>query len=71
MTKLKYSIDENDIESQRALQQAEADAPKPNVVAAMQQTLARVLQSQTPPQTDPASAGQTATGANASWGKAQ
>jgi hypothetical protein len=69
--KLNYSIDENDIESQRALQQAEADAPKANVVAAMQSTLARVLQSQTPPQQDPAAAGQTAAGATASWGKAQ
>lgn len=69
--KLNYSIDENDIESQRALQQAEADAPKANVVAAMQSTLARVLQSQTPPQQDPANAGSTAAGANPSWGKAQ
>lgn len=69
--KLNYSIDENDVESQRALQQAESNAPKPNVVAAMQSTLARVLQSQTPPQQDSASAGQTAAGANPSWGKAQ
>ena len=69
--KLNYSIDENDVESQRALQQAEADAPKANVVLAMQNTLARVLQSQTPPAQDPAAAGQTAAGANPSWGKAQ
>ena len=69
--KLNYSIDENDVESQRALQQAEADTPKANVVAAMQSTLARVLQSQTPPQQDPSAAGQTAAGANPSWGKAQ
>lgn len=69
--RLNYSINENDVESQRALQQAEADAPKPNVVAAMQNTLARVLQSQTPPAQDPAAAGQTAAGATSGWGKAQ
>ena len=69
--KLNYSIDENDIESQRALQQAEADAPKANVVAAMQSTLARVLQSQTPPQpdgqSDPAA---TAKSVGNQWGAA-
>lgn len=69
--RLTYSIDENDVESQRALQQAESSAPKANVIAAMQTTLAKVLQSQTPPPADQASAGQTAAGANASWGKAQ
>lgn len=71
MYKLNYRIDPDDVESQRALQQAENESVDPAVVAAMQSTLARVLQSQTPPQQDPANAGATAAGANPSWGKAQ
>lgn len=71
MYKLNYRIDPDDVESQRALQQAENESVDPAVVAAMQNTLARVLQSQTPPAQDPAAAGQTAAGATSGWGKAQ
>lgn len=62
---LDYMIDENDIRSQQALDEVTRDAPKPEVVQDMQATLARVLQSQTPPQPsgDPA---QTAQGINKS-----
>lgn len=70
MAHLNYAIDENDIRSQQALDEVSRNAPKPQVVQDMQQTLARVLQSQTPPAPDPAQAGQTASGANPNWGKA-
>jgi hypothetical protein len=49
---LNYIIDENDIESQKALNDVTKDAPKAEVISDMQATLARVLQSQTPPMTE-------------------
>lgn len=71
MFKLNYRIDPDDVESQRALQQAENESVDPAVVAAMQSTLARVLQSQTPPQpdgkSDPAA---TAKSVGNQWGAA-
>ena len=58
---LNYIINEDDIESQRALNDVTKDAPKAEVVSDMQATLARVLQSQTPPM---AEGGNTAQGIN-------
>ena len=61
--RLNYIIDENDIRSQQALDEVTNDAPKPEVVQDMQQTLAKVLQSQTPPAPD-SNGGNTAQGIN-------
>lgn len=68
MSRLNYVIDVNDLRSQQALDEVCKDAPSPQVVADMQGTLAKVLQSQMPPAPDPSAAGQTASTARASWG---
>lgn len=71
MSRLNYVIDINDIESQKALDEAAKDAPNPKIVMDMQETLARVLQSQTPPQANGQDPAATAQSTGNQWGAAQ
>lgn len=70
MAHLNYAIDENDIRSQQALDEVSRNAPKPQVVQDMQQTLARVLQSQTPPAANGSDPAATAKSVGNQWGSA-